>query len=98
MRKAVIVSGALAMLVTIAALGGRAEFARNFLYLACTVSVATCATMVTIRAAARLGKRRPGFGDRPGFVEMGLLLGLFVVSPLALSGAFELLQAVIARL
>ena len=98
MRRGLFAAGALAMLVSVAALGGRAEFARNLLYLTCTAAVATTATMVTIRAAARLGKRRPGFGDRPGFVEMGLLLGLFVVSPLALSGAFEILQVVMEYL
>jgi len=95
---ALIAGGVLAMLVATAALGGRAGFWINFSYLACTVLVASCATMVTIRGAARLGKRRPGFGDRPGFVEAGLLIGLFVVSPVALTGAFEILGAVLGRL
>ena len=90
--------GAIAMLAAISTLGGRANFWLTFLYVGCTALVATCATAVTIRGAARLGKRRPGAGDRPGFIEVGLLIGLFVVSPLALSGAFVILNALVGSL
>jgi hypothetical protein len=91
-------SGATAMLAAIAALGQRGNFWMTFLYVSCTALVATCATAVTIRGAARLGKRRPGAGDAPGFIEAGLLIGLFVVSPLALSGAFIILDALVGSL
>jgi len=50
---------------------------------------------VTICGAAQLGKGRPGRHDRPGFVEIGFLIGLFAVSPMALSGAFVLLEALL---
>ena len=90
--------GAVAMLVAIAALGGRGSFWVTFAYVTCTALVATCATSVTIQGAARLGRRRPGTGDEPGFIEAGLLIGLFVVSPLALSGAFVILEALVGSL
>ncbi|GEM_PF-4933789 len=97
--RALAVGGAVvAMVLAISALGGRAGFWLTFLYVGCTVAVATCATAVTINGAARLGRRRPGAGDRPGFIEAGLLIGLFLVSPLALSGAFIILGALVGPL
>jgi hypothetical protein len=78
-----------------ASLGGRAGFVVTLLYATSTVLVITCATGVTVSGAARLGKCRPGRGDRPGFVEIGFLIGFFVVSPTALSGAFVILDALV---
>jgi hypothetical protein len=78
------------MAVAIAAQGPRGNFALTFAYVACTLGVCACATGVTIRVLARLTR-----GEAAGLVEIGLLIGLFVVSPLALSGAFQLLQATI---
>jgi hypothetical protein len=37
-------------------------------------------------------------GSAEGVVEFGLLLGLFIVSPQTLTGAFQILQAVVGAL
>jgi hypothetical protein len=57
--------------------------------------VMSAATLVTIRGAVRLGRGRPGWGDRPGYVEAGFLIGVFAVAPTALAGAFTILNALI---
>ena len=83
------------VLIAAAAEGGHADFGKTLLYALCTVAVVAAATGVTIGGAARLGKGRPGWGDRPGFIEAGLLIGVFAISPLALSGAFAILNALV---
>jgi hypothetical protein len=93
--EALIWGGIVALLTIMAALGGRAHFGITLLYVVCTVFVVACATWVTICGAAQLGKGRPGRHDRPGFIEIGFLIGLFAVSPMALSGAFVLLEALL---
>jgi hypothetical protein len=93
--EALIWAGIVVLLTVTAALGGRAHFGVTLLYVACTVLVVACATSVTICGAVRLGKGQPGRRDRPGFVEIGFLIGLFAVSPMALSGAFVLLDALV---
>src|SRR5215813_9109269 len=93
--EALIWGGIVAGLAATAALGGRSHFGITLLYVVCTVFVVACATWVTICGAAKLGKGRPGYGDRPGFIEIGFLIGLFAVSPMALSGAFVILDALV---
>jgi hypothetical protein len=75
-----------------AALGPSGDFARTFLDVVCTLVVCACATAVTIRT---LGWVMTGGA---GTVELGLLIGLFVVAPAALAGAFQILEAVIGAL
>jgi|HubBroStandDraft_4_1064222.scaffolds.fasta_scaffold352764_2 hypothetical protein len=89
------VCGILAIVCAISALGRRDSFAVTFLYVACTLLVGGTATVVTIRGIA--GPARGKGGRRPvaGSFETGLLIGLFVVAPLALSGAFALLEALV---
>jgi hypothetical protein len=87
--------GAVAMSAAIAALEPNRDFALTFVYVACTLGVCAVTTAVTIRVLARLMHGRSGDGEAQGLVEIGLLIGLFVVSPLALTGAFQLLQAVV---
>jgi hypothetical protein len=95
MRKALLCSGLAALLAVLAAANGRGDFGKTLLYALCTVAVVIAATGVTVGGAARLGKRRPGWGDRPGYVEAGLLLGVFAIAPTALSGAFVILNAMV---
>jgi hypothetical protein len=82
------------MAAAIAALGPSGDIPRIFLYVACTLGVCAGATGVTIRVLACLMRGKSG-GEAAGLVEIGLLIGLFGVSPLALSGAFQLLEAVV---
>jgi hypothetical protein len=89
-----IVAGALAMAAAIAALGPHGNFALIFLYVAATIGVCALATAATIRVLARLMHG----SEATGLVEFGLLIGLFVVSPLALSGAFRILRATVGSL
>ena len=82
------------MIAAIAALGPNGNFALTFIYVACTLGVCAAAIMATIRVLARL-MCGPGAPEATGIVGVGILIGLFVVSPLALSGAFQLLRAVV---
>ena len=95
MRKVLFYFVPAALLAAIAATDGRADFAKTLLYALCTIAVVTVATGVTVGGAARLGRGRPGWGDRPGYVEAGLLIGLFAIAPTALSGVFVILDALI---
>ena len=76
----------------IAALAPSGDFVRTFLYVTCTLAVCACATVATVRVLARL------FKEAAGIVEFGALIGLFVVAPVALIGAFQILEAVIGSL
>jgi hypothetical protein len=87
-------AGILAMVCAISALGRRDSFIVTFLYVACTLLVGAAATLVTIRGIAGFGKSKDG-RDQAGLFETGFLIGLFVVAPLALSGAFVILEALI---
>ena len=95
MRKTLLCFGLAAMLAALAAANGRGDFGRTLLYALCTVAVVIVATGVTVGGATRLGKGRPGWGDRPGYVEAGLLIGVFLIAPAALSGAFVILNAMV---
>jgi hypothetical protein len=94
-RAGLAASGAVATSAAIAVLEPNRDFALTFIYVACTFGVCAVATAVTIRVLARLMCGPSGDREAQGLVEIGLLIGLFVVSPLALTGAFELLQAVV---
>ena len=87
-----VVAGAVAMTAAIAGLAPSGDFFLTFLYVACTFSVCALTTWTTIRVLAQFAR------DRSGVVEIGLLVGLFGVSPLALSGALILLEAVAGAL
>ncbi|HTZ36225.1 MAG TPA: hypothetical protein VMB84_09400 [Stellaceae bacterium] len=80
---------AMALAAAAALLGRSGNFALTFAYVACTLGVCACATAATIGVLARWRD------ESGGLVEIGLLVGLFVVSPLALIGAFRLLAATI---
>jgi hypothetical protein len=95
MRKELLACGVGGVLVAIAAASGRGDFGKTLLYVLCTVVVVVLATGVTVSGAARLGKGRSGWGDRPGYIEAGLLIGVFAISPTALAGAFVILNALI---
>jgi hypothetical protein len=95
MPKALIGFGLAALLAVFAAANGRGDFGRTLLYALCTILVVGVATLVTVGSAARFGKGRPGGGDKPGYVEAGLLIGVFAIAPTALSGAFVILNALI---
>ena len=95
MPKALIGLGLAALLAALAAANGRGDFGRTLLYALCTILVVGVATAVTVGSAARLGKGRPGWDDKPGYIEAGLLIGVFAVAPAALSGAFLILDALI---
>ena len=95
MPKALIGFGLAALLAVLAAADGRGDFGQTLLYALCTVVVVGIATAVTVASAARLGKGRPGWGDKPGYIEAGLLIGVFAIAPTALSGAFVILNALI---
>lgn len=95
MQKALPCFGLTVLLAALAAAGGRDDFAKTLLYALSTIAVVTVATAVTIGGAARLGKGRPGWGDRPGYIEAGLLIGIFLIAPAALSGAFVILDALV---
>ena len=95
MRKALLCFALAALLAAIAAANGRGDFGKTLLYALCTVAVVIAATGVTVGGAARLGKGRPGWGDRPGYIEAGLLIGVFAIAPAALSGAFVILNALV---
>ena len=88
-------AGALAMSCAIAALGRRGSFLVTLLYVSCTVLVGAAATLVTIRGIAGPTRRAGGSGPPPGLFETGFLIGLFVVAPLALSGAFAILEVLV---
>jgi hypothetical protein len=85
--------GSIAMAAAIAALGPNGNYPLVFAYVACTLGVCACTTFVTIRALGFLWR-----GGAEGVVEFGLLIGLFIVSPLTLTGAFEVLQAIVGSL
>ena len=91
-------AGALALVAAIAAVAPSGNFAPTFAYVACTLGVCACTTLVTIRLLIRLGRGKTGDPEAAGMVEIGLLVGLFIVSPLALTGAFHLLDAVLGGL
>lgn len=95
MRKALLSFGLAASLAVIAAADGRGEFGKSLLYALCTAAIVIAATGVTVGGAARLGKGRPGWGDRPGYIEAGLLIGVFLIAPAALSGTFVILNALV---
>jgi hypothetical protein len=95
MRKALPYFAFAVLLAALAAADGRGDFRKTLLYTLCTVAVVIAATGVTIGGAARLGRCRPGWGDRPGYIEAGLLVGVFLIAPAALSGAFAILNAAI---
>jgi len=92
------VAGALGLAAAIAALSPSGNFALTFIYVACTLGVCACTTLVTIRVLTRLGRGKSGNPEAADMVEIGLLAGLFIVSPLALTGAFQLLEAVVGAL
>jgi hypothetical protein len=81
------------MAAAIAALGPNGNYPLIFTYVACTLGVCACTTVVTIRVLGFLWR-----GSADGVVEFGLLIGLFIVSPLTLTGAFQILQAVVGSL
>jgi hypothetical protein len=91
-------AGALGLAVAIAAVAPSGNFATTLAYVACTLGVCAVTTLVTIRLLTRLGRGRSGNPEIAGLVEIGLLIGLFIVSPLTLTGAFELLEAVLGGL
>jgi hypothetical protein len=95
LRKALLGCALGAALAAIAVADGRGDFGKTLLYALCTIAVVIAATGVTIGGAARLGKSRPGWGDRPGYIEAGLLIGVFAIAPAALSGAFVILNALV---
>src|SRR5437764_11920398 len=95
MRETLLCFGLATFLAVIAAANGRGEFGKTLLYALCTIAVVIAATGVTVAGAARLGKGRPGWGDRPGYVEAGVLIGVFLIAPAALSGAFVILNAMV---
>ena len=90
--------GALALAASIAAVAPNGNFVLTFAYVACTLGVCAVTTLVTIRVLTLLGRGKSGNPEIAGLVEIGLLIGLFVVSPLTLTGAFELLEAVVGAL
>jgi len=89
---AIFAAGATVFAAAAAALSPSGDFIRIFLYVAATLAVCACATAATIRVLGRV------FKDAVGTVAFGALIGLFVVAPLALSGAFHLLEAVLGTL
>ena len=93
--RAASIVGALALAAAIAALAPSGNFATTFAYVACTLAVCAVTTLVTIRVLTRLGRGKSGNPEIAGLVEIGLLICLFVVSPLTLTGAFQLLEAVV---
>ena len=95
LRKALLGCALGGALAAIAASDGRGDFGKTLLYALCTVAVVVVATGVTVNGAARLGKGRYGWGDRPGYIEAGLLIGVFAIAPTALSGALVILNALI---
>lgn len=80
------------MTAAIAGLAPSGNFLLTFLYAGCTFVVCALATGTTVRLAAQLAR------GRSGAVEIGLLIGMFGVTPLALSGALALLEAVAGAL
>ncbi len=90
--------GALALAASIAAIAPNGNFVLTFAYVACTLGVCAVTTLVTIRVLTLLGRGKNGNPEIAGLVEIGLLIGLFVVSPLTLTGAFHLLEAVVGAL
>jgi hypothetical protein len=86
------------MAVAIAALAPSGNFAPTLVYVACTLGVCALTTLVTIRVLAWLWLGKSGSRETAGMVEIGLLIGLFIVSPLTLTGAFQLLEAVLGGL
>lgn len=95
MRKLMLGGGIGGLLAVLAAADGRAGFGKSLAYALCTLAVVAAATLVTVGGAVRLGRGRPGWGDRPGYVEAGLLIGVFLIAPTALAGAFTILDALI---
>jgi len=91
-RHILVAVGAVAMTAAIAGLAPSGDFFLTFLYVACTFSVCALATWTTIHVLVRFAR------GRSGIVEIGLLVGLFGVSPLALTGALILLEAVAGAL
>jgi hypothetical protein len=96
--RAACLGGALALAASIAAVAPNGNFVPTFAYVACTLAVCAVTTLVTIRVLTLLGRGKSGNPEIAGLVEIGLLIGLFVVSPLTLTGAFELLEAVVGGL
>ena len=98
LSRAACTAGALGLAASIAALAPSGNFTLTFTYVACTLGVCACTTLVTIRVLTRLGRGKSSNPEAAGMVEIGLLVGLFVVSPLTLTGAFHLLDAVLGGL
>jgi hypothetical protein len=90
--------GIVAPAAAIAALGPNGNYPLVFAYVASTLGVCACTTFATIRVLGYLWRGNSGAGSADGVVEFGLLIGLFIVSPLTLTGAFQILQAVIGSL
>jgi hypothetical protein len=88
-------AGTLALVCAISSLGQHDSFVVTFLYVACTLLVGGAATIVTIRGVAGPAKGKDGRDQPAGLFETGFLIGLFVVAPLALSGAFVILGALV---
>ena len=96
--RAACLGGALVLAASIAAIAPNGNFVPTFAYVACTLGVCAVTTLVTIRVLTLLGRGKSGNPEIAGLVEIGLLIGLFVVSPLTLTGAFQLLEAVVGSL
>jgi hypothetical protein len=92
------VAGTVAMAAAISALGPNGNYVLIFTYVVCTLGVCACTTFATIRVLGYLWRGKSGAGSADGVVEFGLLIGLFIVSPLTLTGAFQILQAVVGSL
>jgi hypothetical protein len=90
--KILVATGVAAFAAVTATLSPSGDYSRTFLYVACTLAVCGCATVVTIGLLRRL------FEDAAGVVEFGAMIGLFVIAPAALLGAFQILEAVIGAL
>jgi hypothetical protein len=87
--------GIVAPAAAIAALGPNGNYPLVFAYVASTLGVCACTTFATIRVLGLLWHGKSATDSAEGVVEFGLLIGLFIVSPLTLTGAFQVLHAVV---